>query len=365
MHNPSHATTPLLQPLFEGPLDLVGDIHGEFDALQALLRELGYDQRGRHPGGRRLVFVGDLCDRGPDSVAVIGQVAAMLEQGHAQCVLGNHELNLLRGARKEGNGWYFDVDHDRDAGKFDTSRRAGAARRPRIDRFLQSLPLALGREDLRVVHACWDSQALKQVAAADVGGPAGLYAAFEETSRKALERDGSLRRAQREKQQHRDALRDPQAAVPLLRAVAKVDEARQMANPVRVLTSGVERVTAEPFFSSGQWRMTERIAWWNEYAEDTAVVMGHYWRWPVPVDRRGFGKGGKDLFAGTRFNEALGPRGNVLCIDYSVGRRFQERQSGGPIRTRLGALRWPERTLVFDDGSQHPVTKPVSQSCTP
>ncbi|WP_231867716.1 metallophosphoesterase [Snodgrassella sp. CFCC 13594] len=45
-------------------LDIVGDVHGEWSALTHLLHHLGYDDLGRHPQGRKLVFVGDLCDRG-------------------------------------------------------------------------------------------------------------------------------------------------------------------------------------------------------------------------------------------------------------------------------------------------------------
>ena len=52
----------LVQPLFDGPLDVVGDVHGEIDALRSLLSHLGYSHDGReHPNHRRLVFVGDLC----------------------------------------------------------------------------------------------------------------------------------------------------------------------------------------------------------------------------------------------------------------------------------------------------------------
>ena len=53
----------LIQPLPEGPLDIVGDIHGEYAALCDLLGHLGYSLDGRHPQGRSLVFVGDFCDR--------------------------------------------------------------------------------------------------------------------------------------------------------------------------------------------------------------------------------------------------------------------------------------------------------------
>ena len=69
----------LIQSLPAGPLDIVGDIHGEFDALQALLQHLGYNAHGQHQDGRTLVFVGDFCDRGPDSPAVLALVQQLLE----------------------------------------------------------------------------------------------------------------------------------------------------------------------------------------------------------------------------------------------------------------------------------------------
>lgn len=78
----------LIQSLPEGPLDIVGDIHGEFDALLALLSHLGYDLRGHHPQGRTLVFVGDFCDRGPDSPAVLALVQKLVQSGRAAAVLG-------------------------------------------------------------------------------------------------------------------------------------------------------------------------------------------------------------------------------------------------------------------------------------
>ena len=78
--------------LFEGPIDIIGDVHGEYDALQDLLKHLGYDNEGVHPTGRRLVFVGDLVDRGPNSPQVVEDVMRFVENGNAQCILGNHEM---------------------------------------------------------------------------------------------------------------------------------------------------------------------------------------------------------------------------------------------------------------------------------
>lgn len=83
-------------------------MHGELEALRGLLTQLGYDQSGRHPEGRQLVFVGDLVDRGPESAAVVELVAQLVAEGRAQCVLGNHELNILREDPKRDNDWFFE-----------------------------------------------------------------------------------------------------------------------------------------------------------------------------------------------------------------------------------------------------------------
>ncbi|HEY1622512.1 MAG TPA: polynucleotide kinase-phosphatase [Streptosporangiaceae bacterium] len=79
-----------------GPFDVIGDIHGCCYELKELLSQLGYDQDGRHPQGRRAVFLGDLVDRGPDVPGVLRQVMGMVEAGTALCVQGNHEAKLLR-----------------------------------------------------------------------------------------------------------------------------------------------------------------------------------------------------------------------------------------------------------------------------
>jgi protein phosphatase len=76
--------------------DIIGDIHGCFDALQRLCRALGYDRDYRHDEGRSLIFVGDLADRGPDSIRVLRLVSRLVGMGRARMVLGNHDDALLR-----------------------------------------------------------------------------------------------------------------------------------------------------------------------------------------------------------------------------------------------------------------------------
>lgn len=97
----------LIGPLFDGPLDIVGDVHGEIAPLLALMHLLGFDEGGNHPDGRRLVFVGDLTDRSPDSPAVVNLIRQLVESGRAQCVLGNHDLNILLDHRKHDNDWFY------------------------------------------------------------------------------------------------------------------------------------------------------------------------------------------------------------------------------------------------------------------
>ncbi|MFY9342484.1 MAG: polynucleotide kinase-phosphatase [Planctomycetota bacterium] len=83
-----------------GPFDIVGDVHGCADELRALLGKLGYgdDASGvpRHPAGRRVVFLGDLVDRGPKNVDVLRLAMRMHGAGAALCVPGNHDVKLLK-----------------------------------------------------------------------------------------------------------------------------------------------------------------------------------------------------------------------------------------------------------------------------
>ncbi len=94
-----------------GPFDIIGDVHGCFDELLALLGALGYRFRNQPdangvpgveiepPPGRKAVFVGDFGDRGPDTPAVYRLVMSMVRAGSALCVMGNHDHKLLRKLR--------------------------------------------------------------------------------------------------------------------------------------------------------------------------------------------------------------------------------------------------------------------------
>lgn len=89
-----------------GPFDIIGDVHGCFDELVELIGQLGYtvtENDGAFTvssaGDRKLVFVGDLVDRGPGTVQVLRLVSSAVGAGRAFCVPGNHDMKLVRALR--------------------------------------------------------------------------------------------------------------------------------------------------------------------------------------------------------------------------------------------------------------------------
>ncbi len=110
LHSPEQveAATITREPLYNdkknehGPFDIIGDVHGCFDEMTALLTELGYQVEGHvvtPPEGRKAVFLGDLGDRGPKTPDVLRLVMGMTADGTALCVPGNHDIKLLRKLR--------------------------------------------------------------------------------------------------------------------------------------------------------------------------------------------------------------------------------------------------------------------------
>ena len=163
------SSSSLIQDLFEGPIDVVGDVHGECGTLCQLLDRLGYDGDGNHPEKRRLVFVGDLVDRGPDSPGVVRLVRHLVQtKKTAQCILGNHELNIIRGDHKHGNGWYYGqpevIRKDKGGISFQVLAKDDAERAD-VKAFFEALPLALMRRDAVVVHAAWDPGSVRKIQA--------------------------------------------------------------------------------------------------------------------------------------------------------------------------------------------------------
>ncbi len=344
----------LLQTIPDRPLAIIGDIHGEIDALNTLL-----DHLEQNPGpDRHLVFIGDLCDRGPDSVAVIARVRSLVDQGRASVILGNHEINLLADDAKDGSGWYFDARHASDQPFYAPFTRATPSERGAIREFFSQLPLALQNSSLRIVHAAWDPPSIDAIARVPLGQIVDAMQHWHERVRAAAQADGLHERYLEEKARWARQLEDPANPPPYLHAVADYEMLEQRLNPVKRLTSGIEERSITPFFSGNRWRYSDRTAWWNHYQGELPVVIGHYWRMfdlPSQANASRYSL----LFEGVAPTAWHGRGRRVFCVDYSAGARWRERRANGVAgqrKFRLAALLWPERTLVYDNGDRHATT---------
>lgn len=146
--------------------DIIGDIHGQADQLEALLTRLGYAKSSgtyRHPG-RQVIFVGDFIDRGPRQIDTVMTVRRMVESGTALAVMGNHEFNAIawHTPDPEQPGEYL-RPHQGKIGEKNHIQHSAFLREVQdkpelhleIVNWFLTLPLWLDLPGLRVVHACW------------------------------------------------------------------------------------------------------------------------------------------------------------------------------------------------------------------
>ncbi len=147
--------------------DIIGDIHGHASALERLLIKLGYELRadGWQQAGRKVIFLGDFIDRGPEQAKTIAMVQRMIENGHALTVMGNHEFNAIAWATEDSqnSGAFLRARSQKNLRQHEAFlQEVGAnsrAHRKIIDWF-KELPLFLDLDDIRVVHACWHEEHL-------------------------------------------------------------------------------------------------------------------------------------------------------------------------------------------------------------
>ena len=125
---------------------IVGDIHGQRETFERLLEKVGYSP----DDGDRLLLLGDLIDRGPDSPGMLG----WLGRDGVECVRGNHEQMMLD-AFEEGGDCKELWMHRRNGGSWATG--LGPAEREDWLRAVRRLPFALevdtAQGPLVLVHA--------------------------------------------------------------------------------------------------------------------------------------------------------------------------------------------------------------------
>lgn len=143
--------------------DLIGDIHGYADELVRLLETLGYQEvQGvfRHPE-RQVIFCGDFIDRGPQIRDVLRICRSMCENGSAEAVMGNHEFNALAYATPDpsrpGKHLRTHTEGTRRQHQATLDQLSEQELESALDWF-RGLPMWLDKQQLRVVHACWDQR---------------------------------------------------------------------------------------------------------------------------------------------------------------------------------------------------------------
>ena len=122
----------------------VGDIQGCAPSLKALVKKI--------PKKSNMIFLGDLVNRGPDSLGTLRQLKSLQESGRAECILGNHDLHLLA----------IDAGLRNTKGLDTVDTILKAPDRKELIHWIRNRPMALSNGKVLTVHAGvlpqWDLQ---------------------------------------------------------------------------------------------------------------------------------------------------------------------------------------------------------------
>lgn len=151
--------------------DLIGDIHGCGQTLERLLEILGYKKRSgiwQH-AYRQALFLGDLIDRGPQIRETLHIVHAMVDAGHAYCIMGNHEYYALTWntpASEQSTDEYVRA-HSKHHTRLHRETLEQFEEHPYdwedFNEWFLTLPLFIDAQRFRAVHACWDDRLINML----------------------------------------------------------------------------------------------------------------------------------------------------------------------------------------------------------
>lgn len=146
-------------------IDLIGDIHGYADMLKQLLQKLGYTKHNGHytHSSRKVLFVGDYIDRGPQIKETLQIVRSMVDNGQAIALMGNHEYNALCFHLQETKGGYLRKHEIKNIIQHYETLKQFQNKQSEYEDYLEwfkTLPLFFETDRFRAVHACWDNQVI-------------------------------------------------------------------------------------------------------------------------------------------------------------------------------------------------------------
>ncbi|WP_429170473.1 metallophosphoesterase [Aeromonas rivipollensis] len=154
-------------------LFFIGDLHGQHDKLQALLKHVGFIPSDPYFAEdfakTKLVFLGDLIDayKGADHLATLEFVKSLCDAELAYCVMGNHEFNAVGWAtRHPETGHPLRAHSDNNLRQhqlfLNEVGEVSSHHRQWIEWF-KSLPLFYDFGHIRAIHACWHEASLARL----------------------------------------------------------------------------------------------------------------------------------------------------------------------------------------------------------
>ncbi len=160
--------------------DIIGDIHGYGTRLTALLEKLGYRKingRYQHRESRKVIFLGDLIDRGTENFKTLDIVKNMHDNQQALMVMGNHEFNALCYHTPTRNNTFIRPHIEKNTiqhlATLDEIETRGQEEWRVYLEWFRSLPLFLDLDNLRAIHACWDQKEIEVIKSADIRDASG------------------------------------------------------------------------------------------------------------------------------------------------------------------------------------------------
>lgn len=141
--------------------DIVGDIHGYASLLKQLLSGMGYHRVNGswcHPS-RKVIFLGDFINRGPEIRETLALVRAMVDSGNALAILGNHEYSSILYHIKDDSGTFMSrhiAGNRNQIQKTLTVFKFLEGEWKDYLRWMRTLPFYLDLGELRIAHAYWN-----------------------------------------------------------------------------------------------------------------------------------------------------------------------------------------------------------------
>jgi len=322
--------------------DIIGDVHGCADKLEGLLKKLDFSESGGvyHHSNRTAVFVGDLIDRGPHQRRTLEIVRAMVDEGNALIVMGNHEFNALSYAttNPEIPGEFMRPHSDKNRAQhksFVDQVQAEPGLYARSIEWFKTFPLWLELDGIRVVHACWNDDEIEILRdGIDPGAPMSTEFVIKANQKGTPEHGAvevllkgpelSLRKY------GQPAFKDKDGHLRTEARIRWWDGEASTLRDLAEVPAGAETRSDKPYRALPEIPCPEWTRY--EYHGDKPVFYGHYWRTGNPERQR-------DWTAKT------------ACVDFSA-------VNDGP----LVAYRWegeseirPDNYIAFQDKTPEPV----------